>query len=234
MSGARPGRVLPVIVLAQFAGTSLWFAGNAVLPDLERALGLATGAVASITSAVQLGFIAGTLVFALAHLADRFSPRHVFLACAALGAIASGGVRVLNEDIVARLGILPRQIEHIAELETRELHRRETVYRGGRPLASLAGRTVILADDGLATGATMRAAVVAVRAQKPAAIIVAVPVGAPETVASIGESVDRIECPEQPDDFLAVGEAYEEFEPTTDQEVFDLLHRERGAEPPAR
>lgn len=152
----------------------------------------------------------------------------------ALGAIASGGVRVLNEDIVARLGILPRQIEHIAELETRELHRRETVYRGGRPLASLAGRTVILADDGLATGATMRAAVVAVRAQKPAAIIVAVPVGAPETVASIGESVDRIECPEQPDDFLAVGEAYEEFEPTTDQEVFDLLHRERGAEPPAR
>ena len=90
MHGARPGRVLPVIVLAQFAGTSLWFAGNAVLPDLERALGLAPGAVASITSAVQLGFIAGTLVFAVSHLADRFSPRHVFLACAAMGALANG------------------------------------------------------------------------------------------------------------------------------------------------
>src|SRR6185295_19110040 len=86
---ARPRRILPVIVLSQFAGTSLWFAGNAVLPDLQRELGLAGNAVASITSAVQLGFIAGTLVFAVLAIADRFLPSRVFLACALLGAIAN-------------------------------------------------------------------------------------------------------------------------------------------------
>jgi MFS family permease len=89
MSAERPTRILPVIVLSQFAGTSLWFAGNAVLPDLQRELGLAGNAVASITSAVQLGFIAGTLVFAVLAIADRFLPSRVFLACALLGAIAN-------------------------------------------------------------------------------------------------------------------------------------------------
>ena len=91
----RPRRILPAIVVSQFAGTSLWFAGNAILPDLQREWGLAEGAVAALTSAVQLGFIAGTLVFALLNLADRFSPRALFLACALLGAVANAAVALL-------------------------------------------------------------------------------------------------------------------------------------------
>ena len=106
MQHGRPRRILPAIVFSQFAGTSLWFAGNAVLPDLQRELGLGPDALATITSAVQMGFIAGTLVFALANLADRFSPRAVFLASAILGAVANGAIVLLARDASAYAPLL--------------------------------------------------------------------------------------------------------------------------------
>lgn len=141
----------------------------------------------------------------------------------AMGAIASGGVRVLNEDVVHHLGIDAEQIEAVAREEQRELERREAAYRGGRELPSLQNRIVILVDDGLATGSTMRAAVQAVRQQQPARTIVAVPVGAPETCQELRELADEVVCTRTPTPFSAVGQWYLNFDQTTDDEVRELL-----------
>ena len=144
----------------------------------------------------------------------------------ALGAIATGGVRVLNEEVVQALRIPDRVIDALAAREQEELARRERVYRGHRPPLDVRGRTVILVDDGLATGATMHAAIRALRQQQPARIVVAVPTASPETCAELKTEVDDIICATTPDPFYAVGLWYEDFSQTTDEEVRELLARE--------
>jgi putative phosphoribosyl transferase len=143
----------------------------------------------------------------------------------AMGAIASGGVRVLNENIVRSLGVSEAAINQVAAKEQQELERRERLYRGDRPVPTLHGRTVILVDDGLATGATMRAALGALQQQKPAKIIVAVPVSASETCQEFQSKVDEVVCAATPSPFYSVGLWYEEFPQTTDEEVRDLLDK---------
>jgi putative phosphoribosyl transferase len=142
----------------------------------------------------------------------------------AMGAIASGGVRLLNKDVVDTYKVSNAQIESVAETEQRELERRERIYRDARPLPAIQGRTVILVDDGLATGATMRVAVLALREESPASIIVAVPVAAEETCEDFRGIVDDIICAETPAPFYAVGLWYEDFAQTTDEEVHELLN----------
>jgi predicted phosphoribosyltransferase len=141
----------------------------------------------------------------------------------AMGAIASGGVRVLNEDVVDQLRISPRWIDAVAAEEGEELARREAAYRDGRPAPDVRGKTVILVDDGLATGASMKAAVAALRRLGPERIVAAVPVGAPDTCRELGELADAVVCAETPDPFYAVGSWYADFEQTSDEEVRELL-----------
>ncbi|MBE3558359.1 MAG: phosphoribosyltransferase, partial [Ktedonobacteraceae bacterium] len=136
----------------------------------------------------------------------------------AMGAIASGGVRVLNEDVVDTLHIPGQIIERVAVREQRELERREQLYRDDRPVPDVAGRTVILIDDGLATGATMRAAVYALRQRQPAHLVVAVPVSAPSTCEEMRSEVDEMVCLDTPDPFFGVGWWYENFAQVSDQE----------------
>src|SRR5437870_5579188 len=151
----------------------------------------------------------------------------------AMGAIASGGIRVLNEDLVRALRIPAEVIDAVAAEEQQELKRRERAYRGDRPTPQVRGKTVILIDDGLATGSTMRAAVAALRQQGPARIVVAVPVGAPETCAEFQEEADESICARTPEPFYAVGLWYSDFSQTTDEEVHDLLERAAEEHAPA-
>jgi predicted phosphoribosyltransferase len=143
----------------------------------------------------------------------------------ALGAIASGGVRVLNEDVVRALPNANELVESITARELAELQRREQTYRDGRPAPELRGRIAILVDDGLATGATMRAAVKALRQLGAAKIIVAVPVGAADTCRELEQEVDETVCVMAPEWFQAVGQFYEDFSQTSDDEVRELLTR---------
>lgn len=143
----------------------------------------------------------------------------------AMGAIASGGARVFNKDVLGYSDVTREQIEGVIAREQVELERREQLYRGDRPRPELRDQIVVLADDGLATGATMRAAITAVRQFEPLWIAVAVPVAAPETAAVVAELVDDLICPLQPAPFQAVGIWYEDFAATTDDEVRDLLAR---------
>jgi putative phosphoribosyl transferase len=146
----------------------------------------------------------------------------------AMGAIASGDVEFLNEALIARLGIPRHAIDEAITRERRELQRREQVYRGDRPPLAVAGRTVILIDDGLATGATMRAAIAGLRKLGPGRVVVAVPVAAPEACAEIGAEVDEIVCLARPSPFHGVGLWYDDFRQIDDAEVHALL----GASPP--
>ena len=141
----------------------------------------------------------------------------------AMGAIASGGVRVLSRDIIDELRIPDTAIEAVAARERRELERRDRAYRGVRPPPSLGGKIVILVDDGLATGATMEAAVAAVRALSPARVVVAAPVGAPDTCERLRGLADDVVCAQTPAGFQAVGSWYERFDQTTDDEVLRTL-----------
>jgi putative phosphoribosyl transferase len=143
----------------------------------------------------------------------------------AMGAIASGGVRVINDDVVQWLHLRPEQIDAVAREEQQELERREAAYRQGRPMPPLGGRVVILVDDGLATGSTMRAAVQAVRMLQPSRVVVAVPVGARETCRGLELLADEVICAETPEPFVAVGQWYTHFDQTTDDEVQQLLRR---------
>ena len=143
----------------------------------------------------------------------------------AMGAVATGGVRVLNDEIVRGLGISEHEIDAAAARELQELARRQRLYRGDRPLPDVAGRTVILVDDGLATGATMRAAIQALRQQQPARIVVAVPTASPDTCEALKAEADDVVCAMTPEPFLAVGHWYEDFTQTTDDEVRELLAR---------
>jgi putative phosphoribosyl transferase len=141
----------------------------------------------------------------------------------AMGAIATGGVRVLNEEMVEDLHLSDEVIDEVAAREQLELERRERTYRGDRPAQEVRGRTVILIDDGLATGSSMRAAAVALRARQPARLIVAAPVAAPQTCDELRGEVDEVICTFTPDPFHAVGLWYEDFSQTSDEEVRDLL-----------
>lgn len=143
----------------------------------------------------------------------------------AMGAIASGGVRVLNQEALQAHPIDQRTLEAVVERETRELLRRESVYRAGRPPLQLRDQVVILVDDGLATGSTMLAAVQAVRQQQPSRIVVAVPVAPPETVAALRRKVDELVCPLIPEWMMSIGHWYLDFTQTSDKEVIDLLQR---------
>jgi predicted phosphoribosyltransferase len=146
----------------------------------------------------------------------------------AMGAIASGGVRILNEDVVRWYRIPQDIIEAVARDEERELARRERAYRNGRPAVPIEGKVVVLVDDGLATGSTMRAAIAAVRRLKPSRVIVAVPVGARETCQDLGAFADDVVCAQIPAAFSAVGLWYADFAQTTDDEVTALLqHADR-------
>ena len=147
----------------------------------------------------------------------------------AIGAIASGGVRVLNEETLRDYGVTTEQLAAVLDAEQRELERRERQYRGPRPFPSVAGRTVILVDDGLATGSTMYAAVSALREERPARIVVAVPTAPLETCAGLRSVVDEAICLSTPEPFDAVGRWYEDFSQTTDEEVHDLLERAAAA-----
>lgn len=151
----------------------------------------------------------------------------------AAGAIASGGVRVINDDVIAAAGISDAEIAEVAARETAELKRREQLYRHGRPAADVRGKTAILIDDGLATGASMRAAATALRAQRPARIVVAVPVASAQTCEDFQAEVDEVVCAVTPEPFVAVGLWYEQFEQTSDQQVRELLDRAASRHPAA-
>src|SRR3979411_2144039 len=141
----------------------------------------------------------------------------------AMGAVATGGVRVLNDQLVNRLGIPDHLIDAVAAREQQELARRERLYRSGRPPLDVRNRTVILVDDGLATGATMHAAIQALRQQQPARIVVAVPTASRETCEEMKTKADDVICAITPDPFHAVGRWYRDFSQTTDEEVGALL-----------
>ena len=151
----------------------------------------------------------------------------------AMGAIASGGVMVINDDVVRGLAIAPEAIQHAAEREGRELVRRGQAYREGRPFPAVAGKVVIVVDDGLATGSSMRAAIEALRSLRPARIVVAVPAAPESTCRELAALADEVVCATTPSPFFAVGNSYWDFTQTTDEEVRDLLRAASGSRPAA-
>jgi putative phosphoribosyl transferase len=145
----------------------------------------------------------------------------------AMGAVASGGLRVINADVVRSLGIPDAAIDRVAAKELIELSRREQAYRGNRPEPELQGRTIILVDDGLATGSTMRAAAQALATRQPAKIVVAVPIASRETCDELSHEVDEVVCAVTPEPFYAVGLWYDDFDQTSDDDVRALLAENR-------
>jgi erythromycin esterase-like protein/predicted phosphoribosyltransferase len=186
-------------------------------PDVV-VLGLARGGV-PVAEQVALALGAPLDVFVVRKLG---LPGHEELA---MGAIASGGVRVLNDEVVRLLQVPARVIDHVAKAEQHELERREQAYRGTRPSAPVKGKTVIIVDDGLATGASMRAALEALRAHGARTVVAAVPVGAPESCAELGEVADDVVCAVMPSPFGGVGRWYDDFSEITDDEVRATLER---------
>jgi len=143
----------------------------------------------------------------------------------AMGAIASGNIRVMNKDIVTQLNISQQDIDEVAEQESLELVRREQLYRGNSPRYELRDKTIILVDDGIATGATMRAAIAAIKQQHPAQLVVAVPTSALDTCNTISRGVDKVICLSTPEPYIAVGCWYRNFSQTSDEEVSQLLRK---------
>lgn len=141
----------------------------------------------------------------------------------AMGAIASGGVRILNYDVISWLGITGKTIDEVAARELKELQRRDRTYRGNRPQLDVRNRIVILVDDGIATGSTMQAAISLLKPQNPSYLVVAVPVAPPETCKALRTVVDDVVCLITPETFYAIGLWYEDFSQTTDEEVHELL-----------
>jgi len=210
-------------------------AGKALATELQRyadredvvVLGLPRGGVPVAYEVAQ--FLHAPLdVFVVRKLGV---PGHEELA---MGAIASGGVRVLNEDVVRWYQLSDTTIETVARVEGAELERRERAYRDGRAPEPLKGRVVIIVDDGLATGSSMRAAVQAARDLRPSRIIVAVPVGASETCRALEQVADEVVCAYTPDPFTAVGLWYDDFSQTTDEEVRRLLAASATGSPTKR
>jgi putative phosphoribosyl transferase len=203
-------------------------------PAAGRALAERLAAFADRSDVVVLGLprggvpVAAEVATALAAPLDVYVvrklgvPGHSELA---FGAIGPGGVRVLNGDVVHAYALSPERIDAVTDVETAELERRQREYRGDDAPPSLADRTVILVDDGLATGATMRAAVSAVRENRPTQVVVAVPVASTGTVAELARLADDVVCVQTPRMFMAVGQWYDDFSQTTDAEVRELLRR---------
>jgi putative phosphoribosyl transferase len=146
----------------------------------------------------------------------------------AMGAIASGGARVLSRDLIRALGIPEEVVDQVTREEQRELERREREYRDGRPPVDVRGKTIILLDDGLATGSSMRAAVLALKQKEPAQVVVAVPVAPPDSCAELESVADKAVCAVTPQPFWGVGQWYEDFSQTSDEEVRELLRRAAG------
>jgi predicted phosphoribosyltransferase len=198
--------------------------GYAGRPDV-LVVGIPRGGLA-VASEIARALGAPLDVFAVRKLGV---PGHEELA---MGAIATGGVVVRNDEVVEGLGISDGLIETVVARERRKLQRREEAYRGNRAPLEVAGRTVIVVDDGLATGSTMRAAVRALRARGPARIVVAVPVAPPDTCASLRSEADEVVCPLMPEPFQAVGLWYDAFPQLEDEEVREILEQARpGGEP---
>src|SRR5437899_2586555 len=201
-------------------------AGGQLADRLQQYAGRADVLVLALPrGGVPVGFeIARTLRFPLDVFLVRKlgTPGHRELA---MGAIASGGVRVLNDDVVSWYGIPDSAIDSVAREEEQELKRRERAYRDDRPAPDLANKTVILIDDGLATGSTMRAAAQAMRAYRPSRVVVAVPVGARQTCTELADVADEVICARVPEPFSAVGQWYVNFDQTDDDEVRDLLRK---------
>jgi predicted phosphoribosyltransferase len=151
----------------------------------------------------------------------------------AMGAIASGGVRVLNERLLDQAEVSSQVVERVVEREEREIRRRERAYRGDLRALELTGRTVLLVDDGVATGSSMLAAIEAVRKRGASRIVVAVPLAPRESLRTLSRAADDVVCVASPEPFLAVGRFYADFEQTSDEEVVDLLERARAGFPPA-
>jgi predicted phosphoribosyltransferase len=200
--------------------------------DAGRRLAARLSAYANRPDVIVLGLPRGGVPVALEVAAALHAPLDVCLvrklgvpgyAELAMGAVAAGGVEVLNEDLVRELRISAQAIEQAAASERLELERRERLYRSGRSPLALLGRTVLVVDDGLATGATMEAAVAALRKMHPARIVVAVPVGAPDTVDRLRRDADEVVCLSMPEPFNAVGLWYDTFDQTSDDEVVRLL-----------
>lgn len=196
--------------------------GLAGLPDI-LVLALPRGGV--VTGAEVAGRLGAPLDVILVRKLGV--PGHEELA---MGAIASGGIRVISEDVIDALGISERDVAAVAAAEKDELERREHAYRGSRAPPDVRGRTVILVDDGLATGSTMRAAAAALRAQLPRRLLVAVPVAPAATCDALRDVADEVICLATPENFHSVGEWYEDFSQTTDDEVRRLL----GGDPAMR
>jgi len=200
--------------------------------DAGRQLAAALTAYAHRSDVIVLGLPRGGVPVAHEVAARLGAPLDVFLVRKlgvpghqelAMGAIAEGGIRVLSRDVIEALGVPHAVIEQVAVRERLELERRDVEYRGARRPIAVRDRAVILVDDGLATGSTMEAAIVALRQQRPARIVVAVPVGARETCDRLRRIADEVVCPAMPEPFDAVGLWYEEFTQTSDDEVKRLL-----------
>jgi putative phosphoribosyl transferase len=143
----------------------------------------------------------------------------------AMGAVATAGTRVLNTEVIREMAVSDAKIDQVVAEELQALQHREKTYRGERPAPAIKGRCVVLVDDGLATGATMRAAIAAVRQHAPAEIVVAIPIAPPETITSLSEEVDYVICLATPQPFIGISEWYKDFAQVTDAEVRDLLER---------
>lgn len=192
------------------------------------------GAYAKRKDVIVLGIPRGGVPVAFEIAKSLDAPLDVFLSRKlgvpgqeelAFGAVATGGVRVLDREIIDAVGLREKEIEQITEKVKKELERRERVYRGARLPLNLAGRTVLLIDDGIATGSSMRAAIRALRELKPASIVVAVPVAPLSTCNRLRMEVDELVCVHTPELFYAIGQFYEDFSQVTDEEVRDLLQR---------
>jgi len=203
-------------------------AGHALGAEVARSLG-------KRDDAIVLGLPRGGVPVAHAVAEAIHAPLDVFIVRKlgfpgheelAMGAIASGGVRVLNDDVLDMMPVPQQRIDAVAAREQREVERRKRAYRGNRPPLDVRGKTVIVVDDGLATGSTMRAAVRALKAMEPRAVIVAVPVGAPQTCNGLRGEADDVICLHTPEPFEAVGLWYDDFTQTTDEEVHALLRQE--------
>jgi len=205
-----------------------------------RQLGQALGEYAGRSDVTVLGLARGGVPVAAQAAEALKAPLDVFVVRKlgvpgheelAMGAIASGGIRVMNDEVLGHLGLSPEAIEEVARRESAELERRERLFRGHRPAAALQGRIAILVDDGLATGASMKAAVRAVRGAEPTAVVVAVPVAPPDVSRELEAHADRVVCLETPQWFQAVGAWYEEFPQVADEEVRGILARARARRP---
>jgi predicted phosphoribosyltransferase len=205
--------------------------------DAGRRLAARLGEYAGRTGVLVLALPRGGVPVAFEVARSLRAPLDVFLVRKlgvpgheelAMGAIATGGVRVVNQAVVRELGIDGGAFEEVAGRERAELERRERAYRGGRAAPEVRGRTVILVDDGLATGSTMRAAAVALRRREPERLVVAAPVAAREACEELRAEAEEVVCAETPEPFHGVGRWYEDFSQTTDEEVRELLAKARG------